>query len=454
MDKDLVILKHEQNEIEELDNDISVLDESSSDQDARLQEMQKRIDDMYRRMGKSQTVEAPGFVVSERQLDPTISREELSYDELYILAEESLKSRGLEVDSIGFDDLLDDREMMELLEELDAPLPRDYKWKKSDFIVVFIAGLLGSVVDFILSNRENSFTGKASKFSKNLNEIHERIAPHKPGAPIDFQGKIDGFSFGGGAHRELSKGHDLLRFVEGIRMFKNGTFEAVAYENGVKHVVRTAFNQYGKPYEELPLIGAIVEYARHMFADLFSSNSLPFPGYSFLRESNNRDIRKFSTDMYQNGFNCKNVLTQSVTAVIVEIIIRLYFSIQSVREYRNSIDVKEDYSNWEAVKAFAKPMCQEKLHEMILVSHSIVLALNIGKIIITERVEQINVAEIIAVVKYGIKVTKAVAKRNSEYARIVYHATEVNKRWDDLEAEIVPYDDLLIEEMSETLVIA
>ena len=52
------------------------------------------------------------------------------------------------------------------------------------------------------------------------------------------------------------------------------------------------------------------------------------------------------------------------------------------------------------------------------------------------------------------KVTKAVARRNSEYAKMVYHATEINKQWADLEAEIVSYDDLLTAEMSETLVIA
>ncbi len=63
-----------------------------------------------------------------------------------------------------------------------------------------------------------------------------------------------------------------------------------------------------------------------MFADLFSTCSLPFPGYSFLVESDNRQIRKFAADMYQNGFNCKNILIQGVSTAIIEIVLRIYFS--------------------------------------------------------------------------------------------------------------------------------
>ncbi len=457
MNKDLVILKHEQFEVDKADQDVQTLEESNDEQSERLKEMQKRIDAMYQRLGKTKLVPVPSM--DERKSVSDVKEEvgdTISYDELYDLAESNLKSRGLDVDAIDFDDVLDPKEFSDLLEELDAPLPREQKWRKSDFIVVFIAGLIGSAVDLIVGNRDNALTGKGSKFSDKLNEIHTTKFKHSTGAPIDFQGMKDGFSFGGGNHRELSKGHDLLRFVDGIKMFKNGTFEAVAYENGVKHVVKTAFNQNGNPYTELPLITAILEYAHHMIADLFSNNSLPFPGYSFLRESKIRDLRIFSADMYANGFNCKNVLIQSVTAAIVEIIIRLYFSIQSVKEYKDSVEISEDFSNWEAVKKFFKPTSQDKLHEMLLVSHTIVLAVNVGKIVISEgtAIADINVAEILSVVKYGIKVTKAAASRNFEYAKLMYHAKEINQQWAELEDKIDSYDEALIAEMTETLSIA
>lgn len=458
MDKDLVILKHEQFEVDKADQDVQTLEESNDEQSERLKEMQKRIDAMYQRLGKTKLVPVPSM--DERKSVSDVKEEvgdSISYDELYDLAESNLKSRGLDVDAIDFDDVLDPEEFSDILAELDAPLPREQKWKKSDFIVVFIAGLIGSAVDLVVGNRNNALTGKNSKLSDWLNEIHESKFPHSKGAPIDFQGKIDGFAhFGGGNHRAYSKGHDLLRFVDGIKMFKNGTFEAVAYENGVGHVVRSTVNQFGNPYKELPLITAILEYAHHMIADFFSENSLPFPGYSFLQECDVKKLRNLSANMYKNGFNCKNVLIQSVTAAIVEIIIRLHFSIQSVKEYKDSVEISEDFSNWEAVKKFFKPTSQDKLHEMLLVSHTIVLAVNVGKIVISEgtAIADINVAEILSVVKYGIKVTKAVASRNFEYAKLMYHAKEINQQWAELEDKIDSYDEALIAEMTETLSIA
>lgn len=453
MDKDSIILKHEQFEADKLTENVAELSQSGEMQTAQLDEMQTRIDAMYKKLGKTKAVVVPDIKEESDSIEP-LSTPVGSYDELYEVACKSLKERGLDVDSIDFNELIEDDELQKILEELDAPLPRDQKWKKSDFIVVFIAALVGCAVDFAIGNRDNKMTGKGSKFSNWLNEIHEKKFKHASGASIDFQGKIDGFSFGGGNHRELSKGHDLLRFVEGINSFKTGTFEAVAYENGVKHIIKSTVNQYGNPYQEITLIAAILEYAHHMIADLFSNNSLPFPGYSFLQESSNRDLRKFAADMYANGFNLKNVMIQSVTAVIIEILIRLYFSIQSVKEYKDSVDVADDYSNWEAIKAFVKPTSKDKLHEMLLVAHSIVLAFNVGKIVITKNVADINVAEIISVVKYGIKVTKAVAYRNSDYAKVVYHSNEINKQWGEIANDLDVYDEELLAEMTESLNIA
>lgn len=451
MDKDLIILKEQQLESEDVKNDLDALRSSNDKQEDRLNQLKKRLDNLYNATGIEKS-HATNKV--EPKVDNNIKSEEhISYDELYEQSKESLKNRGLDVDSIDFDDVISDKDLNDLLEGLNEPLPRDSKWNKSDFIVVFTASVIGCVIDFVLGNKDNKLTGKGSKFSDNLNTIHTEKFKHKSGAPIDFQGKINGFSFGGGNHRELSKGHDVLRFVDGIKSFKNGTFEAVAYKNGVKTIVTSTVNQFGNPYAEMSLISAMLEYAHHMTADLFSNNSLPFPGYSFLRESSNRKLRKFSADMYANGFNCKNVIIQSVTTITLEIIIRLYFSIQSVKQYKKDIDINEDYSNWDLVKKFIKPANKDKLNEMLLVAHTIVLAFNVGKIIITKQIQDINVTEIMAVVKYGIKVTKAVANRNSDYAKLLYHAKRVNDEWENIEKEVSDYDEELLAEMKETLIV-
>jgi len=452
MDKDLTILKNEQIKTEDAEQGLRELEKSNDDQSKRLADLQKRMDALYKKNGKTKLVEVPKKVASEvetRQQEPTL----ISYEDLYQESLQLLKERGLDVDSIDFNSFLSDTELADIIEELDKPLPRSDRWTKNDFIVVFIAALVGSVTDFILGDRKNPFTGKGSEFSNKLNEIHETKWKHESGAPIDFQGEDKGISFGGGYHRELSKGHDLLRFVEGIKMFKEGKFEAIGYVDGVAKTVSVAVNQNNTPYEALKLGEAIVEYSHHMLADLFSNNSLPFPGYSFLRECNNRDIRKFSADMYKNGFNLKNVIIQSASTIAIEIIIRLYFSIVSVKKYKDSVEIEEDYSNWEAVKEFISPANKDKLNEMLLVAHTIVTAFNVGKIVITKDVSTINVTEIMSVVSYGIKVLKAVAKRNNKHAVLIYHASEVRDNWEKIGQEL-GIDESLIEAMDEQLIIA
>ena len=444
MDKDAVILRHQQKTTADIENEISDLQNSNEAQERRLYELQAKLEAMGARPSKKR----PMFR-NIKKVAHDSSTMELSYGALFEEAYASLSARGLDPDNVDYSNLVSNEELEQIVRELNKPLPREEKWTKADFIVVFIAAIVGSVVDFILSNRNNKATGQHSKFSEWLNDtFHE--GKHPANAPIDYQGK----GFGGGYHRELSKGHDIARFAEGIKMFKNGTFEGVRYVNGVAEPVKVVANQFGNPYANLSTIEAIIGYAQHMFADLFSKVSLPFPGYSFLTESSNRDVRKFAADMYHNGFNCKNIIIQSASTIAIEVIIRIYFSIMSVKKYHDQIEVAEDYSNLEALKKFVKPESQEKLHEMLLVAHAIVTAMNVGKVVITKNLASINVTEIISVIRYGISVVSAMNKRHGEYARLIYHAGEISELWEKLDSEYSADETEFIVDYPEKLIIA
>lgn len=440
MDKDTVILKHQQETVANAESDISSLQSSNKDQENRLEEMQAKL----KALGAKSTKKRPFIRAHKNEtFDANEKSTPASYDELFAAASKSLTERGLDVDSLDYHDLVSEEELEQITRELNRALPREEKWQKDDFIVVFIAALIGGVVDFILSNRNNSATGQHSKFSEWLNDtFHE--GKHATNAPIDYQGK----NFGGGYHRELSRGHDIARFADGIKMFKNGTFEGVRYVDGVAHKVVMTANQYGNPYAQMTTIEAIVGYAQHMFADLFSKVSLPFPGYSFLAESKSRDV---AADMYHNGFNCKNIIIQSASTIAIEIIIRIYFSIMSVKKYRDQIEVAEDYSNIDALKKFITPENKEKLNEMLLVAHAIVTAVNVGKVVITKDLASINVTEIMAVVRYGVSVVSAMNKRNNEYSKLLFHTEQVETLWRKLDVAFAADETAIVQSMAETL---
>lgn len=447
MEKDIVILKHQQEVVSEAEAGVAELHSANEDQAVRLAEMKAKLS----ALGAKPTKKRPVLLKKKEQhiLEPTGETVLPSYEELYVTAQSSLAERGLDPEALDYSDLVSEEELKQIIRELNRALPREEKWTKADFLVVFIAAVIGSVVDFILSNRNNSATGQQSKFSEWLNNtFHE--GKHATNAPIDYQGK----GFGGGYHRELSKGHDIARFAEGIKMFKSGSFEGVRYIDGVAHTVVMTANQYGNPYAQLGTIEAILGYAQHMFADLFSKVSLPFPGYSFLTESSNRELRKFAADMYHNGFNCKNIIIQSASTIAIEVIVRIYFSIMSVKKYHDKCEVAEDYSNIEALKQFIKPGSKEKLHEMLFVAHAIVTAVNVGKIVITKNFAEINVTEIMAVVRYGVSVVSAMNKRNGEYAKLICHAERTNEVWEQLDQAFLDEEREIIEKNIGDLVIS
>ena len=452
MDKDIIILKYEQEELKVDEKEIAVLKDKNESQAQKIDELQEKMKKAYELAGKK-IIESKDMKKSYEKVETPIIRIDnqiKTYDDLYEKAESSLIARGMDVDSLDYHSLISQKDLDEIILELNRPLRRREKWVKGDFVAVFIASSIGSLADIILGTRDNKLTGAdprrgfQSDFSKWLNQFHE----HEGGAPIDYQGS----GFGGPFHRGLSKGHDVLRFIETIMMFKNGQFVGTRYMDGVPHKITSSVNQYGTPYEQLSTIEAILKYTKHMFADLFSTCSLPFPGSSFLVESNNRQLRKFAADMYQNGFNIKNIMMQSVSTIIIEIILRVYNSVHSVQKYKYEFELDDDYSNFRAVRHLFRQESEEKLNEMLLVSHAIATAVNVGKVIINKAPWEINITEIFSVFKYGVKVVSNAMERNLEYLKLIRNADEIHKCWQQLEQEIC-YDDIIVNEMQDILII-
>lgn len=444
MDKDSVILKYIQNETERVDEEIDEIESRNSGLENSLDKVDSQLDEAYALLNMKKRNIIP-IEIPEPSIVGSVSEfSAVRYDELYNVAGLELVTRGFDIDSLNYHSLVTESELREIEKELNRPLPRNEKWEKADFVAVFIAASIGSLVDLFVSDRNNKFTGKGSDFSQWIDQFHK----HDGGSPLDYQGK----HFGGGFHRGLSKGHDVIRFIEAIIMIKNGKFEGVRYIDGVAHKVVSSVNQYGTAYEQLGLIESALKYAKHMFADLFSTCSLPFPGSSFLVECSNRDLRKLAATMYQNGFNLKNIMIQSLSTIIVEVILRIYFGVKSVQSNKEEVELTEDYSNFAAYKEFIKPSSQEKLYEMLLLAHSIVTAVNVGKVIIKKSPWELNITEILSVIRYAIPVVNGVIERNSEYSKLIRNSDEIHEKWEQL-AENNSLQEVELEFMNNQLII-
>lgn len=338
--------------------------------------------------------------------------EERSWSDVVATADAQLAARGLESPG-SVVALLSDTENAAISAHLARPMYERIPWDRWDLLVAFGAGLAGAAADILLGT-PGKFVQQAMADKKHwLGSWMESIHDKAPGgAAIDYQGP----HFGGGHHRGLTTGHDLLRPLEGISQFKDGVFRGFYYKDGVKHVVETATNQYGNPYSPMGWGAAAVAWLVHNACDFFSSQSLPIPGTSWLYELPDRDVRVFvQKDLYQNGINLRHVTLQALAPLVVEVAIRSYAALR----YRHT-DAPED-----AVR--------QKRAELLTLGHTLTAAVNIGKIVVLNDPTMLNVPALLALLKNVMGLVLLEQGRTSFVARIARNAGELRDTQADIE---------------------
>ena len=90
---------------------------------------------------------------------------------------------------------------------------------------------------------------------------------------------------------------------------------------------------------------------------------------------------------------------------------------------------------------------------MLLLAHTLVMAINAGKVIITKNLAEINVTEIMAVIRYGSSVLGAAINRNHEHLKVVHHADRITNGWSELETLLMDDVQSVIDQTQEVLTI-
>ena len=338
---------------------------------------------------------------------------------------DSLSDATLQLSSRGIDaprsvvELLSEEENKEIGACLDRPLYARIAWDKCDLLWAFGVGLVGAAIDLVLGTPKHLVQGAMENKDHWLGAWMERVhKTHPGGAPIDFQGRIDGQSFKGrfGYHRGLSSGHDLFRPLESIRQFKDGVFRGFYWKDGIKYPAASAVNENGIPYAPMGWAAAVVAWLSHMACDFFSSASLPIPGTSWLRELPSHDVRRFvQNSLYQGGIDLRHVTLQTIAPMAVEIGNRSYVAIR----YRRS-DAPED-----ALK--------QKTMELLALSHTLTVAINVGKIVIMKNPLMLNVPALLGLLRSVLGLVILEQRRNSFVYKASRNVAELREEQDKIE---------------------
>ena len=406
-----------------IDQQIAIVHRSNA---ARVEDLEQRTQSMTRKIdglvdeaedvldaGPTSPEEAGAIqVVPTEEHGVSSSGQPLSWSDTLRDAVGQLSSRGIDAPRTIVE-LLSEDENKKIDAYLNRPLYMRLPWDKWDFLCAFGVGLAGAAIDLLLGTPGRFVQGAMEKGW--LRDSMERIHRMHPGnAPIDYQGQ----SFAGkwGSHRGLSPGHDLFRPLEGIRQFEDGVFRGPYWKDGVKHIFESGVNQHGKEYEHMGWAAAVVAWLCHVACDFFSKSSLPIPGTSWLREWSNDETRRFlQNSVYQQGINLRHVTLQTIAPLAVEIGIRSYVAIR----YRPSDAPKDALS--------------QKTLELLALSHTLTVAINVGKIVIMKNPMMLNVPALLALLRSVLGFVILEQRRNSFVYKASRNAAELCGEQDRIE---------------------
>ena len=331
-----------------------------------------------------------------------------------------------------------DEDLIEIQREIDAIAIDVIPFDRVDAVFVFCNALIGILLDSFLSDPSNphslanALNNSKSGIGKWCNNIHESIN-HKNN-PMDFQGGFtkngnvvthgsgghSDISFGGGNHRIRTYDHDILRFWHAIKDYHDGVFRDGGFVDGQFVEVISNVNNYGVAYEAMGGKDAVVKYCCHMFADFFSSKGLPCPGASFLSHADDRQLRKLASDTYKDGMNMRTQMLQTATFVVMDMLTKAFVRLRYVDE-----DAK-----------YSEEAITSKIHLLQLYTNGLVTAFNVGKVIITEQPQRLNLPIII----HTIRLVGSCMKDKLEYNQRVITKVSLEA----VKAQIIGFNTFLI----------
>lgn len=294
-----------------------------------------------------------------------------------------------------------DAEVCKLESEMNSISLESIPFTKSDFVIVFIAGLLGGLCDAVLGKPADGYNGvlqKAhepkidngfalglGKHLKKFDILNNPIDKTIPGIPV-------------GDHRVFSYGHDLLRFFGTASMLLSGTGPigvsglggVVTLEQAPNGWIEAISALKMQPGDPKSYIKACIILALHLYKDYCSARSLPIPGISYLATLNGNKLPEFAEHITNDmEFNLRTLNGQILSVTVIELMVSIYSAITT-----RSKHLKEEYS---------KEEIKNKKDKMLLMAHSIALLFNLGKVCVTENPAFINFPQIIRIVRLAWK---------------------------------------------------
>lgn len=371
---------------------------------------------------------------------------------------EELSSEAIEQIStkIELEDLFSEDELRLnslTIKELNKQYNEIHRLDELDILIAVSADLLASAVDILLVGvpEKTSCGLKAGSLSNYIRDAFdkkfppdeiEKLANSKVSkVPFDAQdNRNTTISIGGLSayyHRLLSLGHDpLLGFVFGVADILTGHMTTIDKTGKVVSQVMECYADR----TEMNIFSALVKQLSHLKSDVTTSMGLPAPLmglFNLLQFGSIGEYEQTIADivqgMYFEGYDFIHFCSMSVSAIIIEVVVRIGYAVKRIKEGSNLKDAIPFDSNHTE-----KP----KLGTMLFAANAIAAAVNAGKIAFTKSPLSINYPQWIAFAKYSFQQARWILFTNPElrdqYIReaIAFDLDEIYEQIDTIFNEI------------------
>lgn len=371
---------------------------------------------------------------------------------------EELSSEAIEQIStkIELEDLFSEDELRLnslTIKELNKQYNEIHRLDELDILIAVSAGLLASAVDILLVGvpEKTSCGLKAGSLSNYIRDAFdkkfppdeiEKLANSKVSkVPFDAQdNRNTTINIGGLSayyHRLLSLGHDpLLGFVFGVADILTGHMTTIDKTGKVVSQVMECYADR----TEMNIFSALVKQLSHLKSDVTTSMGLPAPLmglFNLLQFGSIGEYEQTIADivqgMYFEGYDFIHFCSMSVSAIIIEVVVRIGYAVKRIKEGSNLKDAIPFDSNHTE-----KP----KLGTMLFAANAIAAAVNAGKSAFTKSPLSINYPQWIAFAKYSFQQARWILFTNPElrdqYIReaIAFDLDEIYEQIDTIFNEI------------------
>ena len=320
-------------------------------------------------------------------------------------------------DSCELEDLFTEEELRENSEAIKL-INREFndlqRLDKYDVGIAALAAIVGAIVDIVLvgipaKGPDGLEAGPLSDFiRKKFDEAFspeemEKLANSKKSkVPFDAQDNRNTTEYVEGLsayyHRLLSLGHDpLLGFIFGVYDIMHGTMTTI--DKSGKIVCQVMENYADR--KESDIVSAIAKQIIHFKSDITTSMGLPAPLmglFNLLQFGNIGEeeltVAEIVQGMYYEGFDFIHFCSQSMSVIVIELIVRLGYAIKRIKEgnkVKDSIPISLNRSK------------HPKLATMLFIGHIGATAVNVGKVYFTKNPMAINYPQWMAFAKYSYK---------------------------------------------------